>query len=180
MLVKLGAMFVIPFCLMALANADAPAQPKTIKVFIRPECKGMFYGPDFVDVDPSGRAVAEKRIKPSYLPWDSSRAKSMVFKDPHTGISFYVESDGRHLAAISPEGGLLWVRNPFEDRHLCQYRTPRPVIDRMEAADSGQHVISIRNWNGDVTHDVLFLQFDSSQYGVIDQITGDFYPEGQN
>jgi hypothetical protein len=104
----------------------------------------------------------------------------LSFKDPNTSTFFYVESDGRHLAAISSEGRLLWVRNPFEDRHLCPYRTPRPTIIGIEAAVSDKHTAAIRNWGGDISHDLLFVQFSGSQFGVIDQITGDYFPEGQN
>ena len=126
----------------------------------------MFYGPDFVDRDATGKIIkAEKKARPDYMEWDPARAKAMAFKDPSTLISLYVESDGRHIAAIAPDGELLWVRNPFEDRHMCPYRSPRPVISRLEAAKSERHVI---------------VAFDSSQFGEIDEISGDFVLEGQN
>jgi hypothetical protein len=145
------------------------AKPQPIKVLIRPECKAMFYGPDFVDLDVHGKPKpTKKRPKPDYVEWDPSLAKPLSFKDPHTSTFFYVESDGRHLAAISSEGGLLWVRNPFEDRHLCPYRTPRPTSIGIEAAVSDNHAAAIRNWGGDLSHDLLFVQFSGSQFGVID------------
>src|SRR5271170_836020 len=51
-----------------------------------------------------------------------------TYRDPDSGIAFYVESDGRHLAAIDANGKLLWVRNPFLDRNLCPYRSAHPYI----------------------------------------------------
>jgi hypothetical protein len=163
---KLTAIIIVVFCLMPPVIAADPPPPQKIQVFISPECKGTFYGPDFLDLDVNGKIKkAEKRSRPDYVEWDPARAKPMAFKDPHTRISLYVESDGRHIAAIDPDGKLLWVRNPFEDRHLCPYRSPRPVIGRLEAAKFDDHVI---------------VQFDSSQFGVIDEITGDFVLEGQN
>ena len=41
-----------------------------------------------------------------------------VCKDPTTGTLLYVESDGRHVAAISRDGKLLWNKDPFKDAHL--------------------------------------------------------------
>jgi hypothetical protein len=181
MLVKLVGVFVASFCLIELAGANDPVEEKAVQVFISAECKSLFYGPDFVYTDANGKAIKEeKRAKPDYVPWDSTRAKPMSYADARTSIVFYVESDGRHLAAIGPDGKLLWVRNPFEDRHFCPYRTARPVIGRMEAADSARHTSAIKYWGGDVSHAIIFLQFDSSQFGVVDEVTGDFYPEGQN
>src|SRR6185437_8879935 len=54
--------------------------------------------------------------------------KPLAYRDKQTGVLLYVESDGRHLAAISPQGELLWVRDPFVDKNLCPYRTARPTI----------------------------------------------------
>src|SRR5215469_11722295 len=51
-----------------------------------------------------------------------------VYRDVHTGTAFYVESDGRHVAAISRDGKLLWVRDPFKDAHLEPYRTDHAQI----------------------------------------------------
>ena len=45
-----------------------------------------------------------------------------TFRDADSGIVFYVESDGRHVSAISPEGKILWSRDPFLDAHLEQDR----------------------------------------------------------
>jgi hypothetical protein len=181
MVAKLRVVILVSWCLIQSVNAADAAKPQPIKVLIRPECKAMFYGPDFVDLDVHGKPIpTKKRPKPDYVEWDPSLAKPLSFKDPTTSTFFYVESDGRHLAAISSDGKLLWVRNPFEDRHLCPYRTPWPTIIAIEAAVSDNHAAAISNWGGDISHDLLFVQFSGSQFGVIDQITGDYFPEGQN
>jgi len=163
---RLTAITITFFCLIPpVMGANSPKQQK-IQVFITPECKGMFYGPDFVNRDAAGKIIkTEKKAKPAYVEWDSAGAKAMAFKDPRTLISLYVESDGRHIAAIDPDRKLIWVRNPFEDRHMCPYRSPRPVISRLTAAKSERHVV---------------VEFDSSQFGEIDETSGDFVLEGQN
>ena len=44
------------------------------------------------------------------------------YLDKQTDTLLYLERDGRHLAAISPAGKILWLRNPFVDADLCPYR----------------------------------------------------------
>jgi len=39
-----------------------------------------------------------------------------------------VESDGRHLAAISPAGNLLWDRDPFKDVPFYRFENPQVVF----------------------------------------------------
>jgi hypothetical protein len=143
----------------------------------------MFYGPDFIDLDSKGKAIkTKKRSKPDYVPWDPARAIPMVYKDPRTSIAMYVESDGRHIAATDVQGKLLWVRNPWEEaRAFCPYRTPRPVVASlkiMELNDLGMSYLKSRGAN--LEHTFIALSFDSSQYGMLDESTGDFFPEGQN
>src|SRR6266699_2422949 len=51
-----------------------------------------------------------------------------VYKDPASGTLLYLETDGRHVAAISSRGKLLWIKDPFKDAHLSYYRTDKPQI----------------------------------------------------
>jgi hypothetical protein len=53
---------------------------------------------------------------------------AQVYKDQHSGIILYVESDARHISAISRAGKLLWTRDPFKDAHLEFYRTKHPQV----------------------------------------------------
>ena len=64
-----------------------------------------------------------------------------VLQDSRTKISYYLESDRRHIAAISPDGKLLWccevtTVNPERDRTYPNWyisdfklRTSKDVID---------------------------------------------------
>jgi hypothetical protein len=90
-------------------NATESARPQPMQVLIRPECKSEFYAPEFLHLGITGKELESKaKLKPDYVAWDPTRAKPLAFKDPRTLISFYVESDGRHLAAIDQNGTLLW------------------------------------------------------------------------
>lgn len=91
-----------------------------------------------------------------------------AYKDTESGIVLYVESDGRHVSAISPEGKLLWSRDPFADAHLEFYRTDKPRI------------VSIATQKIDGIKGSIAISFDSSQFGNLDITTGDFTFGGQN
>jgi hypothetical protein len=154
------------------------AQHQSIQVLIRPECKNLLYGPDFLP-------GASDRPRPDSAPWDPARAKPLAYKDPRSGISLYVESDGRHFAAIDSNGRLLWVRNPFEETGLCPYRSPHPVIYEIEVADSlpdfgGRAGPYLQKLGMVPTDTYVRIYFDSSQFGLVDETSGSFFFEGQN
>jgi hypothetical protein len=142
----------------------------TIQVFISDDCKSSFYGYFLSEAD--------ARKRPSYVPWSTSNAKAMAFKDPRNSRSFYVESDGRHVAAFDSDGALLWIRNPYEDARLCPYRTPRPVIAGLGPRELTE--VYAKRIGAIAGHTYLSIQFDSSQFGVIDEDDGHFILEGQN
>jgi hypothetical protein len=51
------------------------------------------------------------------MPWDPSLARSFTYKDPRTAITFYVESDGKHVAAIDAAGRLLGAGSQMSGCH---------------------------------------------------------------
>ena len=73
-----------------------------------PVAKAQFFG---------GEPIGGSNGPVSHFPGPKS------YRDPAAGITFYVESDGLHVAAISNEGRILWVRDPFHDAKLQDYRT---------------------------------------------------------
>ena len=93
-----------------------------------------------------------------------------VYKDPTSRTLFYVESDGRHVAAISVAGKLLWIKDPFQDAHLPQYRTKTPQIVYIGADDPprGKPV------------QFIAIQFNNSQFGVMRIRNGEFLFQGQD
>jgi hypothetical protein len=170
-------------CLVQPVSAADPAKPQTIQAFISPECKNEFYAPEFLRLGVTGKEMETKTmLKPDYAAWDSTRAKPLAFKDPRTLISFYVESDGRHLAAIDPNGTLLWVRNPYEDvPAFCPRGTARPVIGDIEVVEiTPAYAITLKRRGANLSHQFITITFDSQQFGLVDESTGDFLPEGEN
>lgn len=98
---------------------------------------------------------------------------AQAYKDPHSGVILYVESDARHISAISRTGKLLWTRDPFKDAHLELYRTKHPQIANMGA---GPKAIWVK---GD-PRDFVYIAFNSSQFGLLRITDGEFFFGGQN
>jgi hypothetical protein len=149
------------------------SSPQTVQIAIPPECKNMMYGPDFL-------AGARDRPRPDFLPWDPGRAKAFFYIDPRSKITLHVESDGRQLAAMDSSGKLLWIRNPFEDAGLCPYRSPHPVIVEIDIVDAlpdyGERVAPYFKKLGMLpSHKYIQIHFDSSQFGLIDESSGNFF-----
>lgn len=94
----------------------------------------------------------------------------LIYKDATANVIIYVETDGRHVVAISPDGRILWRKNPFVDTGLEPYREPRPTI-----VSVGRCVV-----RPEVGGKVFCLDFSSSQFGEMDIDTGKFTFEGQD
>lgn len=97
-----------------------------------------------------------------------------VYKDPNSATLFYVETDGRHVAAISGEGKLLWSRDPFKDAHLPFYRTKKPQIVYIGPAPKGEHS------PGEESNKFVSIAFNSSQSGLLRISDGVFEFLGQD
>jgi hypothetical protein len=92
-----------------------------------------------------------------------------VYKDPASGTLLYVETDGRHVAAISCAGKLLWKRDPFHDAHLPFYRTEKPQIVYLGPDRAGGEPGKF-----------VTIAFNSSQFGVMRISDGEFRFRGQD
>ena len=161
---------------------DQPPKQPADHVFISAECRESFYGPDFIDLDSNGKPIKRKpRPKPDRVAWDPANAIPMSYKDSRTSITVHVENDGRHLTATDAQGKLLWARNPWDESHLCPYRTPRPVVFSLTNIDVNDlSRSSLQSRGANLEHSFVRIEFDSSQYGALDESTGDFFRGGQN
>lgn len=85
-------------------------------------------------------ASAEKAIKCT-RPWPEpfAASQSFVLDDPRSGLAIHVESDGRHLSALTREGKVIWHRDIFNDSRLERIFPPPPQIP-------GQPSISNEQW----------------------------------
>ena len=98
------------------------------------------------------------------------------YKDADSGIILYVESDGRHVAAIGQNGNILWHRDPFADAGLEFYRTKRPQIVWVGQASKR----TLEGMRGKGSGRFISITYNNSQFGVLDAKTGDFTFMGQD
>ncbi len=111
-------------------------------------------------------AEAAERPVVTYLDSPRQFRGAQAFKDKESGITFYVESDGRHVAAINAEGKILWHRDPFVEAKLEPYRFERPVIVWIGQPHA---------WMTEGRKEkFISISFNSSQFGILDLKTGNF------
>jgi hypothetical protein len=94
----------------------------------------------------------------------------LIYKDTTANVIIYVETDGRHVVAISPDGRILWRKNPFVDAGLEPYREPRPTIVFVGRCGLRSEEVG----------KIFCLSFSSSQFGEMDIATGKFTFSGQD
>ncbi len=101
----------------------------------------------------------------------------LIYKSAKSGTLFYVESDGRHVSAIDPGGKIIWCRDPFADAGLKPYRVGKPLIVGIGPPNDWMiKAVASRGKNGEL----ILINFNSSQAGVLDAGSGDFTFMGQD
>jgi hypothetical protein len=99
----------------------------------------------------------------------------IAYADKTLKTVFYVESDGRHLSAIAFDGRILWTRNPFVDAKLKPYRSDEPKIVGIGPSQA----LGLRR-SPDPKATFIGIEFDSTQFGIVDSKNGDFFFMGQD
>ena len=94
------------------------------------------------------------------------------YKDDDSGIIFRVESDGRHVTAMNPDGRILWSKDTLADSHLESYRTNNAHIVYIHKADADN--VLLRGKKGDFIA-ISFNKISRAElFGILDVKTGDF------
>ncbi len=102
--------------------------------------------------------------------------RPQAYRDPHTGTLLYVETDGRHIAAISSDGKLLWSREPHKDSNVPMYRTENPQIIYI-----GESSKSLSTSTTPESPDkFVVIRFTNSQFGALRISDGEFLLLGQD
>jgi hypothetical protein len=113
--------------------------------------------------------------------WEHRPAQPMTYKDPQTSITLYVESDGRHVAAINADGTLLWVRDPFRGSRACPAEKAIPVIVRLKPQPSTTSLAEyLQRFGFEARDQLVEVMFASNYFGYLDERTGDFVCIGIN
>jgi hypothetical protein len=102
--------------------------------------------------------------------------KAHTYLDPQTQTVFYVETDGRHLSAIGPDGKLLWTRNPYVDTGSHYYRRKEVIVYLGPLSTEYTQLMKKQH----VAGPFIGIAFDSTQFGALDVKTGNFFNLGQD
>ncbi len=102
--------------------------------------------------------------------------RALTYLDPQTRTVFYVETDGRHLSAIGPDGKLLWTRNPYVDAGSHYYRRKEVITYLGPLPAEYAHLATKQKVGGPF----IQIAFDSTQFGAVDVKTGTFFNLGQD
>jgi hypothetical protein len=100
-----------------------------------------------------------------------------ILVDHETGISYFLDSDGRHVSAVSPAGKLIWRVDPFEEVRLEPYRVAHPVLLYFDFPDA-------KWWEHKTQYgkrtEFICVGYNSSQFGILRKSSGQFIFEGQD
>jgi hypothetical protein len=101
-----------------------------------------------------------------------------ILVDPQTKVIFYLESDGRHISAISPKGKLLWLVDPFADAKLYSYGANfRPLILYFGFAAKPPNNVGKAPW---LASDYLEIAYNTSAFGKLIKSDGVFFFGGED
>ena len=78
---------------------------------------------------PADAQGSEHKACKAGWPEPFAAGQPFLLNDPRSGLMLYVESDGRHMAAITREGKIVWQRDLFGDMKLSPRFVPPPQID---------------------------------------------------
>jgi len=95
-----------------------------------------------------------------------------VYRDPRSTTTLYVETDGRHVAAISGDGKLLWTEDPFKDGHLPFYRMKNPQIIYIGPVSKSRPYAG--SYAGREPDKFVAITFNNSQFGLLRISNGEF------
>jgi hypothetical protein len=112
----------------------------------------------------------------TYLDRTSTLKGPIAYADATLKTVFYVESDGRHISAITFDGQVLWTRNPFVDAKLEPYRFAEPQIVRIGPSKG----LGPSGWKPDAKATYVGIVFNSTQFGIVNTATGDFAYGGRD
>lgn len=100
--------------------------------------------------------------------------------DARTSITFYVESDGKHVAAIDAHGRVLWVRDPSEQAKLNNSIPIILLLDVMQGSFTDEFRKYVQHERIDADDPFLQITFASNVFGPMDEKTRQFLLIGIN
>lgn len=97
---------------------------------------------------------------------------TLIYADPSGVTTYVVAKNRRHVRSYNQDGSLRWKVDPFNDANLRPYRFRYPQISYVGKPQPWQLKGHDR--------DSVAIQFNSSQFGLINARTGDFTLQGND
>jgi hypothetical protein len=105
----------------------------------------------------------------------------MAVKDESSGVLFYFESDGQHVAAVDTSGSLLWHTNPVVKRDMKGFSKDGkmlwPIIHH--AGPPLEWMLRTMAEHGR-RGDYLAISFTTKEFGLLDKRTGEYTSMGND
>lgn len=101
--------------------------------------------------------------------------QAVCFSDDQLGIQVCSERDGSQVTALR-NGRAIWRRDSHADWKIGPYRTLYPVVRSMSTVLP----IYLEGYKHLIPEHAIMIRYDSSQFGVVDEETGEFTMLGQN
>ena len=103
-----------------------------------------------------------------------SQQSSSPYKDTlidnSSGSRFYLDTALINVCAFDKTGNLIWKTDPWKDNNLMEYRVKRPKIDYFKFEKN--------KWTDSI--EVIGIEYNNSQFGYLDKLTGRFTFQGQD
>jgi hypothetical protein len=93
-----------------------------------------------------------------------------MLTDRATCTKYYLDTSRIYIFAVDSTGKILWKTDPWKDNKLEEYRVNRPTIIYF-ALDSNKFTGFKK---------VIWITYNSSQFGFLDLLTGKFTFQGQD
>lgn len=123
--------------------------------------------------------VCAKTLPQPHIAHYLVNCRPVTYKDAETGIVFSIGNNGRYLIAMNSDGKRLWTRDPHDG--IPAYRISTPCIIYLGAGPTESITLSngAEYVEGKTGH-YIALNFNNSQFGIVDTKTGVFVFLGQN
>ena len=102
------------------------------------------------------------------------------YREPDSGIIFYIEGDLHHIVALDKDGKILWRRQPALDGNLPPYSEEHPMKNPAIVWLGGLTEKEKERLKKTGSGKFIGISFGSRQAGVLDVKNGDFIFEGQD
>ena len=106
---------------------------------------------------------------------EENKIEKRILVDTVNKVKFILDSTQTLIIAVDYNYKKIWSTDPWRDNKLQAYRTKRPIIIYFELMGKEK----APGWEK-LPDNVIWISYNNSQFGIIDQKTGKFRFLGQD